>query len=345
VLDVIPRRVKNFWLDADTRQLSNETNSPPHAAVDMAEFSSQANSAEFGLRTIRIMTKNIYYGCCPEPYPVIEVELGLQRGMLTIFFGMMVPLIVVTIVGFCTMCMPAPISGARPGLSVTVMLTTATVYLVASRLTPQSNTTTILTRLYIVCFLLSGILVIIAIINTALNSIQASDSISEDVLMKWFQHFDGDHSGYLDRSEAAAALQALGLSKKEQQRVFKTFDSDDDGQISMEEWRAIADMTKKSDGLSTYHNYLTWFMVTSKLWSAEYQKRNADKVALELSWFARTVKMGSLWFAGKVKKSAVGAVHAAENAVEEGISSHPHSRHPPWTSLPALPFLFFVGIS
>jgi hypothetical protein len=85
------------------------------------------------------------------------------------------------------------------------------VYLVASRLTPQSNTTTSLTRLYIVSFSLAAIGVIIAIINTALNSVQASEKISEDVLEKWFVHFDKDRNGLLNRDEARACLSALGL--------------------------------------------------------------------------------------------------------------------------------------
>lgn len=42
------------------------------------------------------------------------------------------PLLVVSIVGFCSLLMPAPVSGSRPTLSVTILLTTATVYFVAS---------------------------------------------------------------------------------------------------------------------------------------------------------------------------------------------------------------------
>ena len=84
-------------------------------------------------------------------------------------------------------------------------------YLVASRLTPQSNTTTCLTRLYIVSFTLAAVGVIIAIINTALNSVQSPEKISEEVLEKWFAHFDRDCNGFLDRDECRACLKTLGL--------------------------------------------------------------------------------------------------------------------------------------
>ena len=84
----------------------------------------------------------------------------------------MLPIVFVTMEGFMSLFMPAPISGARPALSVTVMLTTATVYLVASRMTPQSDSTSMMSRLYIVSFSMNLILVFLSILTTALISIQ-----------------------------------------------------------------------------------------------------------------------------------------------------------------------------
>ena len=46
------------------------------------------------------------------------------------------------------------------------------------------------------------------------------------------------------------------------------FDADNDGQVCMDEWRSIAELTKKADSLSTYHNYFTWTMVQVRAASA-----------------------------------------------------------------------------
>ena len=179
----------------------------------------------------------------------------------------------VTLVGFFTLWMPAPLSGARPALAVTVMLTTATVFLAASENTPQSNMLTVLSRVYVVCFSISAVLVIISVMTTSLCLIGPDDKISEQALRDWFCHFDVDNSGYLDREEAAHALMALGLDHKERERVFSIFDANNDGSIDMEEWRAISEITKKHDNLATFHNVITMGLVKSRMWRHEANLR------------------------------------------------------------------------
>ena len=236
-MNVVPRTVKpeEFYLTTSLA-FAKPSEAPAHALVDMSQFRAQPNAAEFELVAIRLNITQVYYACCNEPYPVIEVEFEMARGVLTVLFGMIFPIIMVTCVGFCTLWMPAPQSGARPVLSVTVMLTTSTIYLVASRLTPQSNTSTSLSRLYIFCFICSAILVVISIINTALCLIQPEDQVSASLLKDIFAHYDSDSSGYLEQSEASLALQSLGLSADDQIKVWETFDADGDNRISMEEF-------------------------------------------------------------------------------------------------------------
>ena len=171
---------------------------------------------------------------------MILFEFQLKRGVTTVLFGMVLPIVFVTLVGFMSLLMPAPISGARPALSVTVMLTTATVYLVASRQTPQSNTTSMMSRLYVVAFSMNFVLVFISIVTTALNSIQPEDKVSIDRLQRVFEHYDRNCDGQLDQEEAARALTCLGVSDKEQLKIFRVFDQDGDQKISFEEWRCVA---------------------------------------------------------------------------------------------------------
>ena len=163
-----------------------------------------------------------------------------------------------------------------------VMLTTATVYLVASRLTPQSNSSTVLSRFYIACFLVNAALVLISIMNTALNSVQPDDKVSSDCLRKIFTHFDVDSSGYLDRAEAGLALKALGITATEQLKVYEVFDADKDERISMEEFLAIGELTKKNNNLSTFHNYWTMFLIRSKMWQHEWMRTHQQSSSFEI---------------------------------------------------------------
>jgi len=152
-LQVEPRPVDrgSFWLDRHLQPANGEASAPPHSILDLREYRAQPSSAEFALKSLRVVLRNhVYESYSTEPFPIIELEFELERATLTIFIALLVPIILVTLVGFCTLWMPAPVSGARPALAVTVMLTTATVYLVSSSLTPQSNTMTVLTRLYLV---------------------------------------------------------------------------------------------------------------------------------------------------------------------------------------------------
>jgi hypothetical protein len=193
-VNVLPQEVgSNFWLTSDFQRVNGTREGPGHSAFDLSEFRAKPNSAEFELRALRVMLSNKRYNYEDARYPVLELEFELQRGTGTILISLMIPMIIVTIVGFCTLMMPAPVSGARPALSVTVMLTTATVYLVASRFTPHSNTLTSLSRMYILCFSMSALLVLVSIVTTSLNLIGPDDKISDQALSDWFRHFDADN--------------------------------------------------------------------------------------------------------------------------------------------------------
>ena len=57
----------------------------PAAAVDLARFSS---NKEFVLTNVKVTAKEVKYGCCPVPYPVVEIEFTLVRQALTYLYGM-----------------------------------------------------------------------------------------------------------------------------------------------------------------------------------------------------------------------------------------------------------------
>jgi len=179
----------SFWRHPDRQDLDVPADEgaaarvPPSAPVDLSHYFPLLGGSEFDLTGIRAVTQRRQYGCCADSFSVVVIELELKRGVMTVAFGLVLPIIFVTMAGFLSLFMPAPISGARPALSVTVMLTTATVYLVASRLAPQSNSSSVMSRLYVTAFSINFVLVFLSILTTALNSIQPEDKVSTDRLV------------------------------------------------------------------------------------------------------------------------------------------------------------------
>jgi len=78
-VDVLPRQVSaEHWVD-DGKEKA------PATAVDLASFSS---NKEFVLTNIKIVAKEVKYGCCPVPYPVVVIEFTLVRQALTYVYGL-----------------------------------------------------------------------------------------------------------------------------------------------------------------------------------------------------------------------------------------------------------------
>ena len=92
-LDVVPRAVgAGFWLTRDL-QAANASEAPGHSFFDLGYYRAQPNSAEFELKSLRVVTRNKYYSCCAEPYPVVEVEFELHRGTVTIIISLIFPMV------------------------------------------------------------------------------------------------------------------------------------------------------------------------------------------------------------------------------------------------------------
>lgn len=236
---------------------------PDRIPVDLEPYK---GFQEFSLVTVKTVWMNEYYNVEPDvPYPVLLIEFDLQRSTQTYIGGMIAPLLLVTFIGFFSLLMPAPPSGARPALSVTIMLTTATVYFVASRSTPQSNQSTIIGRMYIAALGCSFVLVFVSIITTALNLIQPEDPGQTKHLVAFFKQFDKDDDGQLDKKEFSRALTALGLDKGDQDKMMKCFMAEDDPTINLEQWKAFSSLTSKQDDAAVYHNFLVHKLVIREI--------------------------------------------------------------------------------
>jgi len=110
--------------------------------------------------------QNSFYSCCPAPYPTIVFEFTVQRQYSTYITSIIIPLIFATFVAFTTLLMPAPLSGARPGLNVSIMFTCAAIYFVAGNKLPDISDMTLIARLYVACLSVNFILTLTSVLST-----------------------------------------------------------------------------------------------------------------------------------------------------------------------------------
>eukprot|EP00961_Rhodomonas_salina_P193501 2612236-Rhodomonas_salina.1 len=210
--------------------------------------------------------------------------------------------------------MPAPLSGARPALCVTILLTTVTVYNVASRYarrplplllslslslslsrslapfvsfparalslslvflsspsllfssappftfphhssllcplltplppppplpssscsaTPNTDQSTLVSRLYVAGMVLAGAQVLISILSTSLNQISPDRRTSNQALVDLFARFDVDGNGLISESELDAVLDELKMSREEKKLVRVGRAREEDGRRMM----------------------------------------------------------------------------------------------------------------
>lgn len=273
-------------LDVAPRLIAREPDSPKsnRSAVDLSVFE---GFQEWKLVTTRSIWKDLYYTCCPEPFPVIIVELEIHRATRTYFSGMIAPIVLVTLVSFFVLLMPSPTSGARPALSVTLMLTIATVYFVASQSTPMSNDSTMIGRLYLVGILCSFVLVLASIISTGLNLINDDNKLSQKRLTELFKAFDKSESGELNEEELEVVLAVLNVSAKEKAEILEALPQ---RRITKHQWFVIGDLAKKADDGATFHNKVIQWMVQ---WAMRRRMKRHPQESDSWSTFKRYFADGS----------------------------------------------------
>ena len=212
VLDVRPRVADKSSYKAVGVEGSASTDEALIADGAALDLSNYWYSEEFALVKARIIAHERFYSCCPEaPYPEIIFDLHLTRMASTYVTGIIVPLIVATAVSLGTLLMPAPTSGSRPALNVSIMFTTTAIYFVADHKLPDINRLTLISRLYVATLIINLVLVLISVVATALNLIaQESTRMSAEAMQRYL-FYDKDKNGSLDEEEIRAAMCTLGI--------------------------------------------------------------------------------------------------------------------------------------
>lgn len=252
-------------------------------SFSILDFDTFSQNAEFIITRVHMKARIRKYACCPEGFPVLNYQFTFRRSSLTYISGIILPLIIITMVSHFGMLMGAS-SGARTGLGITAMLTTSSVYLVASSSVPKTGEWTLVGQMYLFCLINGLVVILVGIVSTSLTLIEQEDALTESHLQDVFRRFDKDGSGELELDEAKNALTELGLEEREQSKCLMKLNHNRDGMIEMEEWLKISNIVAMNrhghNALAKYHNTLTGWMVRVALekdkedqHSVEWQKQ------------------------------------------------------------------------
>ena len=212
------------------------------AAIDMSNF---WFSEEMALTKVRVISHERFYSCCPDsPYPEIVFEFTLRRMATTYVTGIIVPLLVATISGFTVLLMPAPVSGSRPALNVSIMFTTTAIYFVAGQKLPDLSKLTLISRIYVVSLSANLLLTLTSVLSTAMNLVTQEKHRNASEAMQRYLMYDKDKNGELDEQEARAALTTLGIANtRDQNHLFhKAGVSRSLFAVTPEKWSEISKM-------------------------------------------------------------------------------------------------------
>lgn len=109
---------------------------PKNSKGDMSNLLANSEWNFVSFKTSRVVS---YFGCCPEPFPVVKFTLKLQRKSLYYVMNLFIPTIVIALLGVFAFILPVE-AGEKVGLEITVMLSLAVfLLLIGDSLPPSSD--------------------------------------------------------------------------------------------------------------------------------------------------------------------------------------------------------------
>ncbi|KAK7496034.1 hypothetical protein BaRGS_00012735 [Batillaria attramentaria] len=128
------------------------------------DISSFIANSEFHLDSIPLERHELYYACCPEPYPDVTFYVIVKRKPTFYVINLLFPCILITSVAALGFILP-PDAGEKIGLEITVLLALAVFQLLLSEAMPPSSETFPMIGVYFAC---SMVLVMLSTILTVL---------------------------------------------------------------------------------------------------------------------------------------------------------------------------------
>ena len=218
-------------------------------------------NSEFELVSVTTTARNVVYSCCPDnPYPTILYEFTLQRHASASVASVIVPLIIITSLGILGHLLH-PHAGERIGLSVTMLLTTAAIYFVASEMLPNVKTSTFISRLYVYALAINVVSLMLTILVISLHNIASPAKLDLGHLRSLFKELDAEKRGQLNLEQVVQGLRLLEVADADHDAVWAQLDADESGSVDLEEWMRLPQLIMRDDAHETRHNFVINLLV------------------------------------------------------------------------------------
>ena len=210
---------------------------------------------EYDLLEVKTAHLDTFYGCCVEPYPVIEFKLKFRRHSITYITGILMPMILSTFVGMLAFGLN-PGSGERISLGVTVMLTNAAIYIVAFQVLPKGSDWSALTYVHIISFIFALMTLVVSLMSVSLYCVKPAHGCRESELLHSFVQADKDGSGDIDKDELKDIVDDLGLSPTSRVQLFMSLQKNENKALDLDQWYDVVAQIYDQSHLAAYHSWL-----------------------------------------------------------------------------------------
>ena len=210
---------------------------------------------EYEILHVKTEHLDAYYGCCPEPYPVITYAFRFRRHSITYISGILMPMILSTLVGMLAFNVN-PGSGERISLGITVMLTNAAIYIVAYEVLPKGGDWSALAYVHVASFCFAMVTLAVSLVSVSLYCVKPAHGCRESDLLYSFVRADwGYGCDAVDRRELRAVVGELGLSPTTRVHLFATLDGGGGGGMTLDEWYDVVAKIYDQTHLAAYHSF------------------------------------------------------------------------------------------
>ncbi|XP_077988974.1 neuronal acetylcholine receptor subunit alpha-7-like [Glandiceps talaboti] len=120
-------------------------------------------NGEWDLVDIPVNRHDLYYPCCPEPYPDITFTIQMKRRTLYYSFNLIIPCVLMSLLTLLSFTLP-PDSGEKLALGITILLSLTVFLLIISEKMPPASVVPLIGVYYALTIIMVGISVVFTII-------------------------------------------------------------------------------------------------------------------------------------------------------------------------------------
>uniref|UniRef100_A0A7M5X2P2 Uncharacterized protein n=1 Tax=Clytia hemisphaerica TaxID=252671 RepID=A0A7M5X2P2_9CNID len=178
------------------------------------------NHSEWALGSAKHVRNVQYYGCCPEPYPDVTVEVVLKRRPLFYVLNLLLPMVLIGFLTLLAFFLPAE-SGERVSFAVTLLLAMTVFMLIVADMVPASSETIPLLGIFFTCVMIMMVMMVSSmcyILKLYLKTPAEGETIP-NWMRRYVYDFLAVKLGYRKREDIAKTTDHNGNTDQERQSL------------------------------------------------------------------------------------------------------------------------------